>query len=311
MDSELVRVEPMTAVEIRTQVNLIQEVMKAVMKKGTHFGTVPGCGNKPTLLKPGAEKLMATFRLAADPHVEDLSGPDVIRYRIKVNMLAADGSFVGAGVGECSSDEGKYMWRKAICEGEFTDTAEDRRREKWERQYGNAPEKVKQVRTNPADVANTVLKMAKKRALVDGVLTATGASDIFTQDIEDIPEEILNPSKDGSSKTSTVKKAEGKKEEKAEPEISAQQKLKDELTAYCNGDKDKMKEVLIDISYFKGNDGNEKFLDSFEKPISDKWAKTSLGKLRALVKKEKEGVKEEVKVEGEEGGTEDLGHEPF
>ena len=39
---------------------------------------------------------------------------------------------------------------------------------------------------NPADHYNTVLKMAKKRALVDAVLTATAASDIFTQDLEDI-----------------------------------------------------------------------------------------------------------------------------
>ncbi len=39
---------------------------------------------------------------------------------------------------------------------------------------------------NPADDYNTVLKMAKKRALVDAVLTATAASDIFTQDLEDI-----------------------------------------------------------------------------------------------------------------------------
>jgi hypothetical protein len=35
-------------------------------------------------------------------------------------------------------------------------------------------------------VANTVLKMAKKRALVDGVLTATAASDAFDQDLEDL-----------------------------------------------------------------------------------------------------------------------------
>lgn len=43
---------------------------------------------------------------------------------------------------------------------------------------------------NPADYYNTVLKMAKKRAHVDAVLTATAASDIFTQDIEDMPEVI-------------------------------------------------------------------------------------------------------------------------
>ena len=36
-----------------------------------------------------------------------------------------------------------------------------------------------------ADVYNTVLKIAKKRAHVDASLTATAASDIFTQDMED------------------------------------------------------------------------------------------------------------------------------
>ena len=44
---------------------------------------------------------------------------------------------------------------------------------------------------NPADCYNTVLKMAKKRALVDAVLTATAASDIFTQDLEDISANIV------------------------------------------------------------------------------------------------------------------------
>ena len=39
---------------------------------------------------------------------------------------------------------------------------------------------------NPADYYNTVLKMAKKRAHVDAMLTATAASDIFTQDLEDL-----------------------------------------------------------------------------------------------------------------------------
>jgi hypothetical protein len=40
-----------------------------------------------------------------------------------------------------------------------------------------------------ADTYNTVLKMAKKRAYIDGILSATAASDIFTQDIEDFPED--------------------------------------------------------------------------------------------------------------------------
>ena len=42
----------------------------------------------------------------------------------------------------------------------------------------------KQENPDIADVYNTVLKMAKKRAHIDAILTATGASDIFTQDYE-------------------------------------------------------------------------------------------------------------------------------
>jgi hypothetical protein len=39
-----------------------------------------------------------------------------------------------------------------------------------------------------ADQWNTVIKMACKRALVAGALNATGASDVFTQDVEDQPD---------------------------------------------------------------------------------------------------------------------------
>jgi hypothetical protein len=40
---------------------------------------------------------------------------------------------------------------------------------------------------DPFSSVNTLLKMAKKRALIDAVLSATRASGIFTQDIEDLP----------------------------------------------------------------------------------------------------------------------------
>ena len=39
---------------------------------------------------------------------------------------------------------------------------------------------------NPADYYNTILKMAKKRAYVDAIITATACSDIFTQDLEEM-----------------------------------------------------------------------------------------------------------------------------
>lgn len=185
--------QPMTAVQVRAQVNLVQEVMKAVMKDGLHYGTIPGCGDKPTLLKPGAEKLMMTFRLAADPQVEEIPTEDGVTFRVICRITnQATGVFLGSGIGECSSKEEKYGWRKAVCDEEFNETPEDKRRGKWGKVYGDKPAyQTKQVRTNPADVANTVLKMAKKRALVDAILTVTAASDCFTQDIEDMPAEVL------------------------------------------------------------------------------------------------------------------------
>ena len=179
----------LTAADVRAHVNLMQDVMQEVMKDGTHYGTIPGTKSK-SLYKAGAEKLMATFRLAAKPEVEDLSENGEVAYRVTVNLLAAGGSFVGAGIGECSSNEDKYAWRAAICDEEFDVTPENRRRIKFSRYQGRI-EKKKQVRTNPSDVANTILKMAKKRAQVDAVITATAASDIFTQDIEDLPDEVV------------------------------------------------------------------------------------------------------------------------
>lgn len=175
-----------TASEIRQQVNLIQEVMKAVMKDGTHFGTIPGT-DKPTLYKAGSEKILATFRIGCDPIVEDLSTHDEARYRVRARAFhQGTGVELGAGVGEASSNEERYRWRAAVCQEEYDATPIDRRRLKWKRSGDPIP----QVRTEHADLANTVLKMAKKRAQIDMTLTVTAASDVFTQDIEDLPEDL-------------------------------------------------------------------------------------------------------------------------
>lgn len=181
---------PLTAVEIRAQVNLIQEVMKAVMKDGHHYGQIPGAGNKPVLFKAGAEKLLFTFRLSADPEIEDLSTGDGIRYRVRCKVYDRTGAYLGAGVGECSSDEEKYRWRAAVCKEEFDETPEDRRRMKYAKRRDGGTYRIAQVRTTPADLANTIIKMAKKRAQIDAALTVTAASDIFAQDLEDLPEEL-------------------------------------------------------------------------------------------------------------------------
>lgn len=178
----------LTAADVRAQVNLMQDVMQEVMLKDTHYGVIPGT-KQPSLYKAGAEKIMSTFRLSADPEVEQLGHEGEVHYRVKVSIRSASGAFLGAGIGECSSQEEKYAWRAALCDEEWDDTPESRRRVKYSK-YNGRVEKKKQVRTNPADVANTVLKMAKKRGLIDAVLTVTAASDLFTQDIEDLPPEV-------------------------------------------------------------------------------------------------------------------------
>jgi hypothetical protein len=65
--------------------------------------------------------------------------------------------------------------------------ASPRRRTKWTRS-GNGAYAQKQVRAETADIANTVLKMSAKRAHIAMVLNVLAASDIFSQDLEDLPE---------------------------------------------------------------------------------------------------------------------------
>jgi hypothetical protein len=178
-----------SAVEIRARVNLVQEVMRAIMKEGVHYGTIPGTP-KPTLYKPGAEVLCVAFRIAPSYRVEDLSDALTARYRVTcIATHQVSGVVLGEGMGECSSAEEKYKWRKAVCTEEFEITPETMRRLKFAMWKGKLEKKI-QVRTEAADLSNTVLKMACKRAKVAMTLDVTAASDMFTQDIEDLPEEL-------------------------------------------------------------------------------------------------------------------------
>lgn len=170
---------------VSQRVQLIQQVYRSIMKQDTHYGIVPGCA-KPSLWKAGSEQLLMTFRLAAQPEVLDLSTADCAHFRVTVHVThSPTGTYLGSGIGECSSDEAKYKWREATCTEEYDETPADRRRIKWASGKRGSYSKT-QVRQEIADVANTVLKMAKKRAQIDATLTVTAASDIFTQDIEDM-----------------------------------------------------------------------------------------------------------------------------
>jgi hypothetical protein len=173
----------LTGQQIMAQMQIVDWIKKEIMKENVHFGK-PFGGSKDTLYKPGADKLLMTFRVQSVPTVEDLSGPDEIRYRITaVGYHITTGQQLGTGVGECSSNEEKYKWRAAVSEEEFEKTPADRKRVKYAKEGG---ENIKQIRTNPADVANTVLKMADKRANTALAIKVTAASDIFDQDLEDM-----------------------------------------------------------------------------------------------------------------------------
>lgn len=180
----------MAVTEVVEQTMAIKEVMRAVMKEGVHYGVIPGT-DKPTLYKAGAEKLCLTFHIADEYRVEDLSTSDAIRYRLVcIGRHQQTGIELGSGLGEASSSEEKYRWRRAVCKEEFEATPVGMRRIKFARGKGGSYYTQHQVRTEPADLANTVLKMAAKRAKMAMVLNVLAASDAFAQDLEDLSDEL-------------------------------------------------------------------------------------------------------------------------
>jgi hypothetical protein len=192
--------------------------MASVMKKDEHYGIIPGCGKKPSLLKPGAEKLCFVFRLSPEFEINRADmGNGHREYEIVCRLRSmSSGQIVGEGVGLCSTMETKYRYRNDA-DYEVLDTPipkDSKERRSEYRKQGFGMKKVDDVWVwvkytsegkveNPdiADTYNTVLKMAKKRAHVDATITACAASDIFTQDIEDLPQsesnhELARPAED-------------------------------------------------------------------------------------------------------------------
>lgn len=201
----------MNVESVTRQVAIIQNVMKSVMKQDEHYGTIPGT-NKPSLLKPGAEKLNLVFRLRPEYQITKTELYNGHReYEVVCTLYhIPTGQSVGQGVGSATTMEGKYRFRG----GEKKDTGKPVPKDYWNLKKTD-PAKAKELiggdgfgtakfdgewricelgekieHDNPADYYNTVLKMAKKRAHVDAILTATAASDIFTQDTEDMTEVI-------------------------------------------------------------------------------------------------------------------------
>jgi hypothetical protein len=204
-----------TARELAERLEVIREATRIAMKQDTDYGVVPGT-DKPGLFKPGAEKLAVLFQLDVQPVNELIWGPGehlTVISRATV-YHAPNGIRLGYGEGICSSREKKYAKRRAelICPGCGAANIRKSRQEGegyycWRKTGGcgaTFAEGDQRIAAQSAgeienpdlpDTWNTIDKMAKKRAYVDAVLSVTGASEIFTQDIgaEDTPPQDSEP----------------------------------------------------------------------------------------------------------------------
>jgi hypothetical protein len=76
--------------EATRRVRLMQEFVREHMVEGEDYGVIPGASNKPTLFKPGAEKLNAIFGLAPiveiTSRIEDWDA-SFVAYEVKVTLL--------------------------------------------------------------------------------------------------------------------------------------------------------------------------------------------------------------------------------
>lgn len=193
------------ATELVERLDVIKQAADQAMTKDIDYGEIPGT-NKPTLLKPGAEKLSVLFQLDVQLSNEKVWGPvDHLTVISRATAFhAPTGTRLGYGEGICTTRERKYAYRNAkpkcpTCDEEtiFRSKKEGEGWFCWKKkggcgaQFGAKDQAIVGQDIgeidNPdlPDLWNTVVKMAEKRGRVDVVLAVTGASALFTQDIED------------------------------------------------------------------------------------------------------------------------------
>jgi hypothetical protein len=177
--------------EALRRVQELQAFVAKVMVRDTDYGVIPGAGNKPALLQPGAQKLAEMYGFAYSFEdvavIEDWDKP-LFMYRKKCVLTSKrDGRFICDGIGSCNSREDRYAWRW-VPENKLPQGTDKKLCKTRSTKYGT------QYRLPNEDVfslVNTIEKMACKRALVMAVIGATRSSGVFTQDVEDIPAEVF------------------------------------------------------------------------------------------------------------------------
>jgi hypothetical protein len=243
MGTELVRVEQgqmsqralITKEQLKVDTEQRQLLMEYVTKHmvegiDADYGVIPGT-KKKTLLKPGAEKLIDLFRCTPQyklvKEIEDFE-KNLFIYMFRVRIVSRDAGVVLAeGYGSANSREGRYRWRSAArkcpqCgkEAIIQGKAEYgggwlcfKKKDGCGAKFGEGDRSIEdqaQGQVENEDIAtsaNSILKVAKKRALVDGAIALARCSDLFTQDVEDLMPMAPEPAPAAAPKAEPKKEA--------------------------------------------------------------------------------------------------------
>lgn len=154
VQSEIVEIPVAAIGRMQQQIHLLKDFVSSQLQEGSDYGRVPGCGPKPALLKPGAEKLLRLFNLGS----RIISKQEMIDWDKKRATFCYCIEIFNLKTGQAI----------AQCEG-----------------YTSSEER-KYAKGDMGSQLNTLSKMAQKRAMVGAVLIATSASDFFVADIEDL-----------------------------------------------------------------------------------------------------------------------------
>lgn len=179
-----------------------QAVVQQTLRREHDYGIIPGT-IKPTLLKPGGEKIC--MMLGVNPeyemmdHVQDYER-GFFAYIIRCTLKKGARN-VAQGLGNCNSFEKKYRWINSDIIPAGIEPEDVRQ---FIDKYGRLRYKV--PNPDPCDLTNTILKIAKKRAFIDAVLQVASLSEIFTQDIEEM-QEFVNQEESVSAESMLPKEA--------------------------------------------------------------------------------------------------------
>ncbi|SFF22530.1 hypothetical protein SAMN04487969_11925 [Paenibacillus algorifonticola] len=175
---------------MKQKLNLTKEFFREVMVEGVDYGIIPGT-NKPTLYKAGAEGLCEFYNLAPTiaAKVED-KVHETGYYAVDVTIRLIHrhtGAIIAEGLGHANTYESRYRWRW-VTERDLPREIDVRDLVSKDFAKTGKPPWIKYRLENDDmhSIWNTVLKMSKKRALVDAVLSATRSSGIFSQTQEEL-----------------------------------------------------------------------------------------------------------------------------